>query len=720
MRPPFWVRVVQSLLRFVLRLLYRVEVKGEFQPSERTLIVCNHQSYLDPIILGGFLPVWPTWLIHMLIVRMGPVKPLLRLFHLNYREIDTKSPLSLKSVVQVLETGAPVVIFPEGRITVTGSMMKIYEGPAFAAAKADAYVVPVHIEGPVHSPFAKVKGDFPRRWFPKVTITYFPPRKLPMPQAPNSRLRRQKAAEQLRRVMQEAQFATRKRTTLPESILDAMEMYGRKRLIIEDIRETEESYAQLVRMMLALGRLASRLTDRGERVGLLMPNTTPTVGLIFGLQAYGRVPAMLNYTAGAEGIRNACHIAELRTIITSHAFIEKGGLQHVIDGVKGVNWVYLEDLRPQFSLADKIWLMLYALRFPRKAITPPKPEDAAVVLFTSGSEGKPKGVVLSHDAILANVHQARAVIEFSSQDKFMTALPLFHAFGLTVGTMVPLAVGARVFLYPSPLHYRVVPEIIYDRDCTVMLGTGTFLSGYAKYAHPYDMFRIRHMIAGAEKLNDDVRDLYMDRFGVRILEGYGATECAPCLAVNTPMAYRRGSVGELLPGMEAKLFPIPGVEGGELHVRGPNLMLGYLRDTKPGVIEPPKSQVGDGWYNTGDIVNIDENGFIRIVGRLKRFAKVAGEMVSLEVVEKIAVTASPGSEHASSALPDSNRGEAIVLFTQDSTLKRDQLQAAARNLGLPELAIPRKIVHVERIPLLPTGKKDYVTIKKMAEDLVTQ
>lgn len=708
--------MTRLILRRLFRLLYRVEVRGAFEAGSRTLIICNHQSFLDPLILGTFLPVWPTWLIHTLITRQPVVKLGLKLFPIPYKEIDTRSPLSLKAVVQLLESGAPVVIFPEGRITVTGSLMKVYEGPAFAAAKADAAIAPVHIEGPVYSPFSRMGGSFPRKWFPKVTLNFFPLRHLPMPEGRNSRERRHRAAEQMRRLMQEIQFESRPRKTTIEAFVDAVKLYGRSRPVIEDIRETEETYGQLLRMALALGRLVVKFSGRGEHMGVLMPNATPTVGLILGMHAFGRVPAMLNYTSGVDGIRNACHVAQLRTIICSHAFVERGNLQHLVDGVKDVRWIFLEDLRPQFGLADKLWLMLYALRFPRSAIQPPAHDEPAVVLFTSGSEGKPKGVVLSHGALLANVAQARAVIEFSSKDKFLAALPLFHAFGLTIGTFVPLLAGARVFLYPSPLHYRVIPEILYDRDCTVIFATSTFLAGYARYAHPYDFYNLRYVVAGAEKLNEDTRRLYMDRFGIRILEGYGATECAPVVAVNTPMAYRHGSVGEIVPGMEARLVEVPGVEGGELHLKGPNVMLGYLRDSAPGVVQPPSSQLGAGWYATGDIVKIDEDGFLYVVGRLKRFAKVAGEMVSLEVVERLATAASPGSGHASSSCPDPARGERIVLFTEDPDLKREQLQQVLRQMGLSELALPKRIVHVDKLPLLPTGKKDYVTIQKMAEE----
>jgi acyl-[acyl-carrier-protein]-phospholipid O-acyltransferase/long-chain-fatty-acid--[acyl-carrier-protein] ligase len=441
--------------------------------------------------------------------------------------------------------------------------------------------------------------------------------------------------------------------------------------------------------------------------------------MIIGLMAMRRVPAMLNYTSGREGLENACKIAEIKTIFASRAFIEKAKLTAMMENFTAARVMYLEDLRKHFGIIDKLWLVLFALRFPKAAIKRSKPSDMAVVLFTSGSEGKPKGVALSHSSILANCAQSRAVIEISHNDKFLNALPLFHSFGLVAGLMLPLVCGSRIFLYPSPLHYRVIPEIFYDRDCTVLFATSTFLGNYARFAHPYDFYKIRYVVSGAEKLSEEVRKFYFEKVGIRILEGYGATECSPIISVNTPFSCELGSVGEPLPGIECKLAPVEGIEtGGELHVRGPNVMMGYFLAGAPGVLQPPKSQFGEGWYDTGDIVTMNARRHITIQGRLKRFAKVAGEMVSLEVVERIAVAASPKRMHASAAVKEEARGETIVLFTDDPDLKREKLMAAAHENGLPEFAIPRRVIHVDKVPLLGNGKKDYVKLQAMAAETV--
>jgi acyl-[acyl-carrier-protein]-phospholipid O-acyltransferase/long-chain-fatty-acid--[acyl-carrier-protein] ligase len=280
--------------------------------------------------------------------------------------------------------------------------------------------------------------------------------------------------------------------------------------------------------------------------------------------------------------------------------------------------------------------------------------------------------------------------------------------------MSPLLRGTRVLLYPSPLHYRTIPEMAYDHDCTVLFTTGTLLAHYGRHANPYDFRSIRVMVGGAEKISHEVQRLYSEKFGIRILEGYGATECAPVLSANTPMAYRAGTVGELFPGIEYRIAPAAGIEGGGmLHVKGPNVMLGYLRPD--GTIAPVRSEFGEGWYETGDIVSMDDR-FVTLLGRMRRFAKVAGEMVSLELAEKIAVAASPQFHHASAAAAQAGRGEAIVLFTEDPALRREQLLEAARATGAPELAVPRRIVHIPKLPLLGNGKRNYPALDRMARE----
>jgi len=708
---------MRLFFKLLLRLLTRYEVSGPIpqKPPEKLLIICNHQSFLDPIFIGVHCPFDIWWITHTLIAQQWHFRILLKF--VPHLVVDTANPMAMKQVVELINSGKPVCIFPEGRITTTGSLMKAYDGFAFLAAKTGAQLLPVNVDGLTRSHFTRLPREFPKFWRPKVKVTFFPPLTLAEPEGRTGRERRRKASHQIRQILERNFFTSQPITNLFDKFLQAVETFGRKAEILSDIRFTPDSFGNVLKGALALGRIVSKISSPGEVVGVLMPNASPTVMLLFGMFGAKRVPAMINYTSGVDGMQSAIQTAQIKTIISSKAFLEKAKLTEKIAQLSGVKVHLLEDLRPTFGLGDKLWLILWALRFPRAVMEDVRPDDPAVILFTSGSEGKPKGVVLSHRAIVSNIEQVKAVYEFSNRDKFLAALPLFHSFGLTVGALVPLTTGARVFLYPSPLHYRMIPEMAYDQDCTVLFGTSTFLSKYARMAHEYDFYRMRYVLSGAEKLSDAVRDEYIDKFGIRIMEGYGVTECSPVLAVNTPVFHRKGTVGRLMPMVEYEVSPVEGIEhGGMLHVRGPNLMSGYLLHDSPGKLQPPFSAVkGTGWYETGDIVEVDADGFVKILGRVKRFAKVAGEMVSLEVVEKMATLASPNRQHAATTVTNANRGETILLYTEDKELKRDKLLAAARQAGMPEVAVPRFVKQVDKLPRLGSGKVDYVGLKEQAK-----
>jgi acyl-[acyl-carrier-protein]-phospholipid O-acyltransferase/long-chain-fatty-acid--[acyl-carrier-protein] ligase len=706
--------MLKPMIRALLKVAFRVRVEGSAShfSEPRLLIIANHQSLVDGLILGAFLPVDPVFVVHTEVTRNPIYRWLLSLS--EYLAVDPTNPMAMKRVIRLIESGRPVVIFPEGRITLTGSLMKVYDGPAFVAARTRAVIAPVRLDGAARTYFSRLSGSNPRALFPRITVSLQPPTSIVMPTGETGRMRRRKAGESMRRIMQEMIFRSHPIQTLYDALLDAMRICGRGRKLVEDMKQTEYSYNTLLKMTLVLGLLVRRNSARGETVGILLPNLAATLCMVIGMTAFRRIPAMLNYTAGADGMQSACVAARISTIVTSRKFLDTARLQGQVDALKGVKVICLEDLQPTVTPGVKLWALLHLL-FPKLLGRGISSDSPAVVLFTSGSEGRPKGVVLSHRAILSNIAQIRAITDFTSEDRIFNALPIFHCFGLTGGGLLPILTGIKLFLYPSPLHYRLIPEIIYDRSCSILFGTSTFLGHYGKFAHPYDFYRLRYVVAGAEKLSQAVRELWFEKFGTRIYEGYGVTETAPVISVNNAMATRIGSVGQLLPGMEARLVPVPGIDrGGVLHLRGPNVMLGYLNYASPGVLEPPKSELGPGWYETGDIVEIDADGFLHILGRVKRFAKVAGEMISLEVVEKIAVAASSGFQHAASSRPDGQRGEAVVLFTTDPSLTRESLQQAARTLGLPEIAVPRKLLCVPAIPLLGTGKVNHAKLKEDA------
>src|SRR5574340_1783840 len=453
---------MRSIIRFILKnvfqLLFRVRVSGMDKDidTRRLLVIANHESFLDGLLLGLYLPFDPVFVVPPGLTRNFLFR--LILSQVDYLAVDPTSPMAIKRIIRLIESGRPVVIFPEGRITVTGSLMKVYEGPAFVAARTGATILPVRLDGPARSYFSRISGRYPRRLLPRVTISALATTVIAMPDGETTKQRRRKAGEAMRKLMQKMLFESHPKQTLYSGLLDAISIYGRSRRVVEDIKQIEYSYNDLLKMTLALGRIVAKHSEPDECVGILMPNLAATVCMMIGAGAHGRVPAMLNYKAGAGGMQDACTAAKIRTIFASRAFIEQAKLEADVAGIRGVNVLYLEDLRPAMGLGDKLWVV-FGMLFPRSMEGRRDPESTAVVLFTSGSEGKPKGVVLSHRALLANIAQIRAVIDFSSDDKVLNALPIFHSFGLTAGTLLPIMTGMNLFLYPSPLHYRVIPEI---------------------------------------------------------------------------------------------------------------------------------------------------------------------------------------------------------------------------------------------------------------------
>ncbi|WP_239025953.1 acyl-[ACP]--phospholipid O-acyltransferase [Sphingomonas paeninsulae] len=707
--------IFKSMVKAMLRFAYRVEIAGSEnmpKPGEGAVVVVNHVSFLDGLLLAAFLPGKPTFAVATSIAKTWWIKPMLKLF--DAFPVDPTNPMSAKRMVKAVREGRTLVIFPEGRITVTGALMKVFDGPGMVADKSDAPIIPVRIDGAQFSSFSYLRGKVRLRAFPKIKLTILQPRRFVIEGEMSARTRRAIAGRKLYDVMSEMIFATSDiDRSLFGALIDARKIHGRKAKVVEDIKREPMSYDRLIIASYALSRPLAAVTKPGEAIGVLLPNVAGVVVTLFGLQAIGRVPAMLNYTAGLTNIRAACRAAGVQIIVTARAFVAQAKLDDVVAGLiaDGLRVLYLEDIGATIGIGAKLRALIVS-RFAESNLRRQRidPNAPAVILFTSGSEGLPKGVALSHRNLIANIQQLAARIDFNSSDTVLNALPVFHSFGLTGGTLLPVLNGIETLLYPSPLHYRIVPALAYDSNATILFGTDTFLSGYARMAHSYDFYSLRYIFAGAERVRDETRKIYAEKFGLRILEGYGATEAGPVIAVNTPMHFRAGSVGRLLPGIEGQLEAVPGIEeGGRLSIRGPNIMAGYYKSDAPGLLQPPKG----GWHDSGDIVTIDDDGFVTIRGRAKRFAKIGGEMISLPAVEGYAAACWPGFDHAVVTRPDPRKGEQLVLFTTNPAAKFGALSMWGKANGIAEISIPRDIRNVEALPVLGTGKIDYVTMGEM-------
>ncbi len=709
--------MLKIFLKWLLTFLFKVDVKGienYKKAGDRVLIIANHSSFLDPLLLGVFLPDKITFAINSNIAKLWWLKPFLGLSHVF--PMDPTHPISLKNLIHFLQKPSKTVIFPEGRITVTGSLMKVYDGTGMVVDKSGATILPIRIEGAQYTHFSRLKNIVRLRYFPKITLQILPPTKISFANDLRGKARRHASGLILTDIMSDMMFSTSQyKQTLFSAMLDAKKVHGGKHKVAEDLDRIPISYNTLITRSLAIGNALTKITAKGENVGVYLPNSSKTLNVVLGLQIHQRVPAMLNYSTGAAGMISACHTAKIKTVLTSHRFIELGNFAEDAQILsETINLVYLEDLAKDIRTLNKLGALIQAktahLWYPRTQCTP---ESPAVVLFTSGSEGAPKGVVLSHRNILANHKQVSARISFNAQDTVLNFLPMFHSFGFTVGTMLPIMNGMTTFFYPSPLHYSIIPEMAYETNSTIIFGTNTFLAAYGKKAHAYDFFNMRYVVAGAEKLHENTRKLWSEKFGIRIMEGYGATETSPVAAVNTPMFYKAGTVGRLMPGMQYKLETVPGIENaGKLHLYGENIMQGYLLADKPGELVPPSSIYGPGWYDTGDIVHVDEENYVSIRGRSKRFAKIAGEMVSLTATEQLINDIWPDAQHVIVCIPDERKGEQLVLITTQIDATNKNLMAQAK--GVASINLPKKFIIVESVPVLATGKINYIEATEQA------
>lgn len=721
--------ILQLVFQAIFKLLFRVEVKGIenfHKAGDRVLIIANHVSFLDAAIIFAFIPEKLSYAIYTFYINRWWIKIIKP--GINLLPVDPTNPMATKRLIELIRQGKKCVIFPEGRITETGSLMKVFDGPGMIADRSNANIVPIRIEGAQFSFFSRLKGKVRRKAFPKISITILPPKKVTAAENLKGRERRRVITNQLYDLMVGMMFDTSayQETTI-ESLIEVAKQHGMNRVIIEDIQRQPLTYRKLIMRCFILANWLKSRTTLGENVGVMLPTSVASALCFFSLLLAGRIPAMLNFSLGVQTLLHTGKLAQLRLILTSRKFVEMARLDAtMVELEKNFTVFYLEDLKNVIGLKAKL-VGLISSYFPqlasRKIQRHIPATDPAVVLFTSGSEGMPKAVVLSHKNLSANRCQIIASVDLNSQDVVLNVLPTFHSFGLTGGLLAPILSGIKVFMYPSPLHYRIIPVTSYDINATIFFATDTFLSRYAISAHPYDFYSMRYVVAGAEKLRSETRRLWMEKFGIYVHEGYGTTEASPAVAINTRMQNKVGTVGRFMPGMEYTLKPVEGVSnGGRLLIKGPNVMLGYL-SPETGKVIPTSAVLEEGkaetlgWHDTGDIVNVDSQGFVTILGRAKRFAKVAGEMVSFAAIEEHLQNAFPTFYHVVLSIPDSRRGEQIILLTTAS-IKRDDIVEYFKQHGLAEIMIPRRLFHVDAIPLLPTGKTNFLAAKDLLNELM--
>ena len=709
---------MKSFLRLLLRLCFgfRAFNTASLGAPGPVLLVPNHVSWLDWLFL--YVVLDDDWKF-VTSSTTAQTSALLRVAMLNRRTfpVNTTSPYAVREISEFLEKGGRLVLFAEGRISVTGGLMKLFEGTGFLIRKTHAKIITCYLRGASRLPWVRHEGW--TRWFPRVSAHFSDAQQAPAFDHLSHTAARQRLTTWLRDELVRHQFETETRFGA-QSVLAAIAATAATipgRTALEDITFKPLTFRRLMISTDVLANAWARQLSpvRGERIGVLLPNVNALPVTVLSLWAAAKIPALLNFSSGVPTMRQCVRLAGVTQIITSRAFLEKAKLDLGPLLADGLRILQLEDIRPTITRTAKLTAFVRHVFTPGRRFRrlPLSAADTAVILFTCGSEGTPKGVELTHGNLLANIRQASVVMDLTDDDRFFNALPLFHSFGLTGGALFPLVRGCYTFLYPTPLHYRVVPTMVYDRRCTVLMGTNTFLNGYARKAHPYDFTSVRYLVAGAEKVQTATFETWARKFGVRILEGYGATECSPIISLNTRMEPGVGSAGRLLPGIEARLEPVEGVsEGGRLLVRGPNIMKGYLNPDANA-----RFQALGGWYDTGDIVRLDSENFVYILGRLKRFAKISGEMVSLTAIEDALAGAfaqyGPRCEVAVVAQPDEEKGEMLVAVTNEPRLQLAEVRAVVRAKGFSNLCAPRDLRHVRSIPKLGTGKTNHRELEQM-------
>jgi len=724
--------VPEFLIRFSLWLLthtvYRIKIVGEEHVPFRgpALLVCNHVSLVDGLLVGSCVQRFVRFLVFKPYYEHTAFNWLMKLMKAIPVAPGREALASIDRARKELEAGHVVCIFAEGAISRTGNMLPFKRGFERIVQDLDVPVIPVYLDRMWGSIFSFKGGRFfgkrPTRIPYPVTVAFG----APMPStttAPQARLAIQ---------------------TLGSDVVSARrprnENLGRQFVRTAKHRWSALCMADSTGQRLTCGRalVASLLLAKwmrrhagGQRhVGLLLPASVGGALANVGATFAGRVPVNLNFTAGREAMQLAIDRCGLKTILTSRAFLAKAGIDREILPADGV--VFVEDVLKTFSNADKARMMVVAAVLPawllnRLFVDAGRPADEATVIFSSGSTGIPKGVMLTHRNILANVDAVTQVFSFTRDDVMLGVLPFFHSFGFTGTIWLPLVAGFGVVYHPNPMDAKTIGELAGEFHGTILISTPTFCSSYVRKCTKEQFAHLRFAIVGAEKLRQPIADAFKEKFGVDLLEGYGSTEMSPIVAVNVPdvsdgrehhRGTQVGTVGHPLPGVVAKIVDATTGEGpifeaeGLLLVKGPNRMAGYLG-------EPGKTAdvFRDGWYVTGDIAMIDDAGFIRITDRLSRFSKIAGEMVPhMKVEQQIQHLLDEHCTCVVTAIPDESKGERLVAFFTDAAMAPPDLWERLCRSELPKLWIPKRedLRFVEAIPTLGTGKVDLRGVRELA------
>lgn len=723
-----------ALLRFLLWLythsFYRIRVEGRDNIPDKggALFVSNHLSLIDALLLLASTDRFVRFIMYKGIYDMPIVKPFARVI----RAIPISSQLRPREMIRALNEaseaireGDVVCIFAEGQITRIGQLLPFRRGLTRIMKDLDAPIIPVNLDGVWGSIFSYERGrflwKFPRHPLSPVTVSFGKPM-----DARSAPFQVRQAVQQLNT---DSWHHRRRSMALLYRLFVRTARLHPLRFAMADARVPGMRFGSALMRSVFLARRLAPVWRGQELVGVLLPPSIAGALVNLSALAMGKVPVNLNYTASNETIASCAAQCGIHTVVTSKAFLERVNL--TVPGKA----IHLEELAAHPRTGEKLIAMASSWCLPVRLLermlgreTSITLDDLATVIFSSGSTGDPKGVMLTHYNIVSNIQQMGQTFAFHKSDRILGILPFFHSFGFTATIMVPAALGVGVVYHPNPLDAQAIGELVEKYKVTFLVATPTFLQAYMRRVEPEQFGSLQFVMAGAEKLPERLAVAFEDKYGIRPLEGYGCTECAPVVTVNThdfraagfrQVGAKRGKIGHPVPGLSVKIVDpqsmeeLPVGQAELLLVRGPNVMKGYL-----GKPEKTRDVMHDGWYMTGDVASLDEDGFLQITDRLTRFSKIGGEMVPhIRIEEKLQELAGATEQvFAVAGVPDERKGERLVVL---STLPDVEMKACGAQLaqsGLPNLWIPRpdRFYHVDALPYLGTGKLDLRRVKEMA------